>query len=249
MPWSSETRSSLVRVGILPKYPPLRVDCQPVAPACYHRPIELPRIYPILDTETLARRNCAVETAAEAMLQGGARILQFRHKGHFSRAVFEQAGRVAALCRAASALFLIDDRADIALLLDAGLHLGQDDLAPRDARRLLPPGRILGFSTHNAFQLAAASAEPVDYLALGPVFPTRSKHNPDPTLGLAELAQAKKQAALPLVAIGGITRDNALQVFAAGAACVAVIRDILPETCTFSNLRARMEEWQRLVTT
>lgn len=183
------------------------------------------------------------------MLEGGARILQFRHKGHFSRAVFEQAERVAALCRNAGALFLIDDRADIALLLDAGLHIGQDDLAPRDARRLLGPGRILGFSTHSAAQLAAAAAEPVDYLALGPIFSTRSKQNPDPVVGLAGLAAAKKEAGLPLVAIGGITRDNALEVLAAGADSLAVIHDILPETCTFSTVRARMEEWQRLVTT
>lgn len=196
----------------------------------------------------MARRGCAVETAAAAMLEGGAGILQFRHKGHFSRMVFEQAERVAALCRAAGALFLIDDRADVAVLLDAGLHIGQDDLAPRDARRLIGPGRILGFSTHNAAQLAAAAGEPVDYLALGPIFATRSKQNPDPLVGLAGLAEAKKQACL-LVAIGGIRRENALEVLAAGADSVAVIHDILPETCTFATVRARMEEWQRLVTT
>ena len=218
-------------------------------PACYHRAIELPRVYPILDTETLARRGCAVETAAEAMLEGGARILQFRHKGHYSRALFEQAERVAALAGRAGALFLIDDRADIALLLDAGLHVGQDDLPPRDARRLLGPHRILGFSTHNPKQLAGAVAEPVDYLAFGPVFATRSKQNPHPVVGVRALQEAKKEASLPLVAIGGITRANALEVFAAGADSVALIHDILPETCTFSTVRARMEEWQRLVKT
>ncbi len=114
----------------------------------------VPKLYPILDTEALARRGCAVETAAEAMLESGARILQFRHKGHYSRAVFEQAERVAALVRRAGALFIIDDRADIALLLDAGLHVGQDDLPPCDARRLIGPGRMLGFSTHNPAQFA-----------------------------------------------------------------------------------------------
>jgi thiamine-phosphate pyrophosphorylase len=215
-------------------------------PACYHRAIELPRVYPILDTDTLARRECAIETAAEAMLEGGAGILQFRHKGHYSRALFDQAERVAALARRAGALFLIDDRADIALLLDAGLHVGQDDLPPRDARRLLGPDRILGFSTHNPEQLAAAAAEPVDYLAFGPVFATRSKQNPDPAVGLAALRGVEK-AAGRLVAVGGITRANALEVFAAGADSVALIHDILPETCTFSTVRARMEEWQRLV--
>ncbi len=205
----------------------------------------LPRLYPILDTASLAGRNCPVETAAEAMLTGGARILQFRHKGHYSRTVFEEAERVAALCRRAGALFVIDDRADIALLLDAGLHVGQEDLPPQDARRLLGPGRVLGFSTHNAAQFAAALAEPVDYLAFGPVFPTASKENPDPVVGLETLRELRKDR--PLVAIGGIRRANALDVLAAGADSVAVINDLLPETCTFQSLRARMEEWQRLV--
>jgi thiamine-phosphate pyrophosphorylase len=181
------------------------------------------------------------------MLEGGARILQFRHKGHYSRAVFEQAERVARLCRQAGARFVVDDRADAALLLDAGLHIGQDDLAPRDARHLLGADRVIGFSTHNAAQLAAAAGEPVDYLAFGPIFETRSKQNPDPTVGLVSLKEAKKEAGL-LVAIGGITRANALEVLVAGADSVAVIHDILPETCTFATLRARMEEWQRLVT-
>lgn len=216
-------------------------------PACYHKAIELPRVYPILDTETLARRGCAIETAAEAMLEGGARILQFRHKRQYSRTLFEQAERVAVLARRAGALFLINDRADTAILLDAGLHVGQDDLPPSDARRLLGRDRVLGFSTHNPEQFAAAAAEPVDYLALGPIFATSSKQNPDPVVGLQALQDARKEAGLPLVAIGGITRANALEVFAAGADSVALIHDILPETCTFSTVRARMEEWQRLV--
>jgi thiamine-phosphate pyrophosphorylase len=205
----------------------------------------LPRLYPILDTASLAQRDCAVETAARAMLEGGARILQFRHKGHYSRALFEEAERVAELCRRAGALFLIDDRADIALLLDAGLHVGQDDLPPQDARRLLGPGRMLGFSTHNAAQFAAALDEPVDYLAFGPIFPTASKENPDPVVGLETLRQLP--ADRPLVAIGGICRANALRILAAGAGSLALINDLLPETCTFETLRARMEEWQKLV--
>ena len=131
--------------------------------------MHLPAIYPILDTTSLARRGCPVETAAHALLDGGAGILQFRHKGPFARAVFQVAERVAELCRRAGALYVINDRADVALLLDAGLHVGQDDLPPGDARRLIGPGRLLGFSTHNAAQFAAALAEPADYLAFGPV--------------------------------------------------------------------------------
>ena len=203
----------------------------------------LPPLYPILDTESLARRNCAVETAARAMIDGGAGILQFRHKGHYSRDVFAQAERVAAMCREAGVLFVVDDRADIALLLDAALHVGQDDLPPRDARRLIGPERILGFSTHNAEQLRAATNEPVDYVAIGPMFSTISKQNPDPVVGqVPDLPRA-----MPLIAIGGITRQNALAVLAVGADSVAVIGDLLPENCTYATLLTRIEEWQLLL--
>jgi thiamine-phosphate pyrophosphorylase len=207
----------------------------------------LPRLYPIIDTETLDRRDCPVDTAAEAMLEGGARILQFRHKGHYSRVMFEQAEKVAALCHRAGALFVIDDRADIALLLDAGLHVGQDDLPPRDARRLLGPDRILGFSTHNAEQLQAGNAEPADYLALGPIFGTSTKEKPDPVLGVEELRRLRPLTERPLVAIGGITRENALSVLEAGADSVAVIAGLLPDVCNFESLRTRMREWLQLV--
>lgn len=208
--------------------------------------LPLPRIYPILDTESLARKTCSAECAAGAWLAGGARILQLRHKGHWPRALFEEAERIAALCRAQGAVFIVDDRADFAALLQAGLHVGQDDLAPADARRIIGPDAILGFSSHNAGQLCAAAAEPVDYVAFGPVFPTRSKLNPDPVTGLKELRRCRRLTEKPLVAIGGITRENAGAVFAAGADAVAVIGDMLPEACDSASLRRRMEEWQRL---
>ncbi len=209
--------------------------------------MDLPLVYPILDTGALARRGCAVCAAAKALLDAGARILQFRHKGHFGRTAFEEAERVAELCRRAGAIFIVDDRADIAALLDAGLHVGQDDLPPADARRILGPDRILGFSTHNADQFEAAAAEPVDYLAFGPVFPTQSKDNPDPVVGPARLREIRNSWRGPLVAIGGITRANVCEVLGAGADSVAVIHDILPDICTPSNLHARMEEWLQLV--
>jgi thiamine-phosphate pyrophosphorylase len=140
----------------------------------------------------------------------------------------------------------VDDRADIAMLLGAGLHVGQEDLPPADARRLIGPGRILGLSTHNAEQFAAAAREPVDYLAIGPIFATRSKANPDPVVGTTGV-KALGRCRVPLVAIGGITRANALEVLEAGADSVAVIHDILPNDCTYEGLRQRIEEWQRLV--
>jgi thiamine-phosphate pyrophosphorylase len=207
--------------------------------------VTLPAIYPILDTITLAHRGLTVMPVAEAWLGGGAGILQFRHKGPWSRGVFQQAEQVAALCRAHKALFLVNDRADIAALLGAGLHVGQHDLAPADARRIIGAHAVLGFSTHNARQLAAAADEPVDYLAFGPIFPTASKDNPDPVTGLDELRQCRAMTRKPLVAIGGITCENAPAVFEAGADTVAVIGGMLPEPCTAQSLRKRMEQWQQ----
>jgi thiamine-phosphate pyrophosphorylase len=206
----------------------------------------LPRIYPILDTETLLARACPIELAAEAWLDAGAAILQLRHKGHWSRALFEDARRIAERCRSHQALFIIDDRADFAALLHAGLHLGQDDLSPADARTMIAPDAVLGFSSHNADQLAAAAAQPVTYVAFGPMFATTSKRNPDPVVGLAELRKCRSLTDKPLVAIGGITRGNAAAVFAAGADAVAVIGDMLPESSSYQALRERMEQWQQL---
>ena len=130
--------------------------------------MRLPRVYPILDTESLDRRAIALETAAAAFLDGGAGILQIRHKGHWSRGFFDSARTVARLCREAGAALVVNDRADFAMLLEAGLHVGQDDLPPRDARRLMGPDASIGFSSHNVNQLCAAGGEPVDYVALGP---------------------------------------------------------------------------------
>ena len=208
--------------------------------------MKLPRVYPILDTQSLAARACDSQTVARAWLDGGARILQFRHKRQWSRSVFEQAEQIAGACRECEVMFVVNDRADIARLLGAGLHVGQDDLAPGDARRVLGAGAFLGYSTHNPQQLEAAAAEPVSYVAFGPVFPTASKENPDPVVGLDQLRTCRQRCQGPLVAIGGITRQNASAVFAAGADSVAVIGDLLPEDCSGPNLRRRMEEWQQL---
>ncbi len=207
----------------------------------------LPRLYPILDTAALASRGMRAETAARAMIEAGARILQFRHKEHFLRAVFDEAARIAALCREAGALFVIDDRADVAALLGAGVHVGQQDLPPAAARRIVGPGAVVGFSTHNAAQLAAAAGEPADYLAIGPIFATRSKEKPDPELGIAELSRLRGLAAKPLVAIGGITLGTAPAVLEAGADAVAVIAALLPDPLTEAALRARVKEWLNLL--
>lgn len=196
-----------------------------------------------MDTGALARRGRSPLWFAEALLEGGARILQLRHKGHYSRAVFETASQLAVFCLRAGARLIIDDRADIAALLDAGVHLGQNDLPPRLARRVLGESRILGYSTHNEAQLRAAAGEPADYLAIGPVFETFSKENPDPALGLERLPALRALSEKPLVAIGGITRDYAQAVLRTGVDSVAVIGDLMPEEMTKAAVRGRMEEW------
>lgn len=199
----------------------------------------IPAFYPVLDTAV----SLPAVVAAEAILEAGARILQFRHKGIFSRQIFEEATNIASLCRGAGALFVINDRADIAMLLEAALHLGQDDLPPSDARRIMPSDRIIGFSTHNAGQLLAADREPVNYLAIGPIFGTTSKQNPDPVVGIERLRALRPLTKKPLVAIGGIRRTTAPAVFEAGADSVAIIGDLYPQPLTKASLRARAEEW------
>jgi thiamine-phosphate pyrophosphorylase len=200
----------------------------------------LPRFYPILDTSTLRRHNLQAVPAAEALLEAGVRILQLRHKDHFDRATYEQTEQVAALCRQAGATFVINDRVDIAMLLDADVHVGQDDIPPREARRIAGAKRLIGFSTHNETQLLAAATEPIDYVALGPIFGTASKLNPDPEVGLEELRRLKPLARTALVAIGGITRRSAPEVWAAGADSIAVVGDLYPD------VRRSAEEWLKL---
>jgi thiamine-phosphate pyrophosphorylase len=201
------------------------------------------KLYPILDTAALERRGFSLCTAAQVFAQAG--ILQIRHKGHWSREFFREAEAVAEICARTEAQLIVNDRADFALLLNAGLHVGQDDLPPAGARRLIGPKRTLGFSTHNTEQLAAAEREPVDYLAIGPIFSTSSKERPDPSVGLHGLRSLASPR--PLVAIGGITRTNALAVLEAGADSVAVIGDLLPDECSEVALGRRFEEWMRLL--
>ncbi len=208
-------------------------------------PMRLKLFYPILDTQTAIRRGIDPVAAAAQILDGGARILQFRHKGFFSRDVYDQARRIAELCHGVDALFVVNDRADVARLLRASLHLGQEDLSPADARRVLGDGSFIGFSTHNEAQLRDAAGQPADYLAFGPIFGTSSKVNPDPVVGLDELRRLRSLTDRPVVAIGGITRANARRVIEAGADSVAVIGDLFPED---GDIRRRVEEWISLVT-
>jgi thiamine-phosphate pyrophosphorylase len=205
----------------------------------------LPRFYPILDTEVALRRGINPVNAATQILQAGARILQFRHKGFLSREAFGWLEEVAKLAGGAGTPLVVNDRADLAKLFNAALHLGQDDLPPAAARRVMGPDAMVGFSTHNEAQLRAACAEPVDYLAIGPIFGTATKENPDPTVGLDELRRLRPLSSRPLVGIGGVTRANARMVLEAGADSVAVIGDLFPED---GNVQARTKQYLRLLT-
>jgi thiamine-phosphate pyrophosphorylase len=138
---------------------------------------------------------------------------------------------------------VVNDRADLAKLFGAALHLGQDDLLPSVARRVVGKDAMVGYSTHNEAQLRAACDEPADYLALGPIFGTVTKENPDPTVGVDELSRLRPLSNRPLVAIGGITRSNAHQVLDAAADSLAVIGDLFPDD---GNIKARTEEWLRI---
>jgi thiamine-phosphate pyrophosphorylase len=204
---------------------------------------DFPRVYPILDTASLARLGIDPVEAAAAMLKGGARIIQFRHKAFWSRGIFAQAEQIAALCHEVSATFIVNDRADYAQLLRAGLHLGQDDLLPKDARIVTGSSAIIGFSTHNAQQMREAASEPVDYVAFGPLFRSVSKERPDPIVGLETLREIRTLTDRPLVAIGGITLESAAACWNAGADSVAVIASLLPTPCTAASIRETMHEW------
>jgi thiamine-phosphate pyrophosphorylase len=208
--------------------------------------VKLPRFYPILDIEAAARQGVDPAKAAQQILAAGAQILQFRYKRFLSKEAFALAEFIAIEAKKAGSTLVVNDRADLAKLLGAALHLGQDDLPPADARKIVSAETVVGFSTHNEAQLRGAASEPVDYIALGPIFGTVTKENPDPTVGLAELKRLRPLSARPVVAIGGITRANALAAIEAGADSVAVIGDLFPAD---GNIRARAEEWLRLLPT
>ncbi len=183
------------------------------------------RLYLIVDPLDTGRDPLAL---TRAMLTGGARLLQLRLKRVASGELLAVACRVRELTAAAGCVFIVNDRADVALAADAdGVHLGQEDIPVAAARRILGPGRTIGFSTHSETQLAAARDAAADYLALGPIFATTSKAAADPVIGCARLRAARASTSQPLVAIGGITSQTARDVLAAGADAVAVISAVV----------------------
>jgi thiamine-phosphate pyrophosphorylase len=185
----------------------------------------LPKLYVILDAGMLTE---PAAVTAQKLIDTGVKLLQYRAKRASARELWEESRTIAESARTAKCAFLVNDRPDVAYLAGAdGVHVGQDDLDPEQARKLLGPHRWVGVSTHNLEQFRRAAASSADYIAVGPIFPTSSKANPDPVVGTDLLRRVRALTKKPIVAIGGITLERAVDVLAAGADSVAVISDIL----------------------
>ena len=199
-----------------------------------------------MDTAAIAARGGSVSQTTRVLLDAGVRIVQYRHKDPWTEREYDEAARMAEQCRENGTAFVLNDRADYAHLFGAGLHVGQEDLHPVPARLVVGPECIVGFSTHNRRQLLSASEEPVDYIALGPIFATASKLRPDPVLGVEAVSMASKQTTKPLVAIGGITLATAPVVLSAGAHSVATVSGYLPQSADLPALEANVRQWLQL---
>ncbi len=203
----------------------------------------LPRFYPILDTALLSERQIPLWKAATTLIEADVKILQYRHKEEWMQAHFDEAKQLAAFCGRAGIFFVINDRADFARLLGAALHLGQHDLPPLAARKVVRD-EVVGFSTHNRSQLVLGDEEPVEYISIGPIFPTTSKAQPDPVVGLDNLRELRALTRKPLCAIGGITLENARQTLAAGADSLAIISGWIPKSANSElSLKQYVQEW------
>ena len=188
----------------------------------------LPGLYPVLDVDLCRARRLDPLAVLAALIEGGARFIQLRDKDPSSGARLARADAAVALARPAGARLIVNDRADLARLAGAdGVHVGQEDLAVDDVRRIVGPAAIVGVSTHDEAQVAAAVRTSATYIAVGPIYGTLSKDTGYTARGLALVRHAARASARPVVAIGGITLERAPEVIAAGAASVAVISDLL----------------------
>ena len=197
------------------------------------RPLQLPRLYAIIDAGMFAKEKdaaLAIARFAEELIAGGAILIQYRNKSGNGPQMLSQARELRRATMGATgvgAALIMNDRADLCLAAGfEGVHVGQDDLSPTGARAVVGNERLVGVSTHDPEQLAAADASDADYVAIGPVFPTSTKERPDPVVGLEGVRRARAATRKPLVAIGGITLERMPEVLAAGADSVAVISDI-----------------------
>jgi thiamine-phosphate pyrophosphorylase len=185
----------------------------------------LPRLYVILDAAllTVPETECAQRLAA-----AGVCLLQYRNKGASARELFESSKRLSSLLIPQGVTFVVNDRADVASAAEAsGVHVGQEDLGVEEARLVVGAARFVGVSTHNLEQFQRAAASSADYIAVGPIFATGTKSNPDPVVGTQFIRRVRPITDKPIVAIGGITLERAPEIIESGADSVAVISDIL----------------------
>jgi thiamine-phosphate pyrophosphorylase len=188
----------------------------------------LPRLYAILDSSDLPDIDALCLSASE-LVAGGVTLLQYRNKSGNARQMLERARELKRRL-GPSVKLIMNDRADLCLAAGFdGVHVGQDDLSPAGARAVIGNSLWLGISSHNPEQIAEADRTTANYLAVGPVFATQRKMNPDPVIGLDGVRQARALTRKPLVAIGGITRENCRSVIEAGADALAVISDLIRE--------------------
>jgi thiamine-phosphate pyrophosphorylase len=184
-----------------------------------------PSLYAILDPDLAA---APLTSLADTLAGAGVRLMQLRDKHGSAAQIHSQTTQLLACLSPRGVRLIVNDRPDIAAMTAAGgVHVGQEDLPVEEARRICGPSRWVGVSTHNLEQLREADLTSADYIAVGPIFPTATKENPDPVIGLDFLRAARQLTRKPLVAIGGITVGSAADVYQAGADSLAVIRDLL----------------------
>jgi thiamine-phosphate pyrophosphorylase len=202
----------------------------------------LPKIYPITD-RTIS--GLSHSDQVKQLIDGGATLIQLREKTLSPRDFLQDAREALSIAHGAGVKLIINDRVDIALATGAdGIHLGQTDMPVEAARRLLGGRAIIGYSTHKLNQVEEAVRLPIDYLAFGPIFPTATKDDPDPIVGLDLLADVKKRVgSMPLIAIGGVTNERAATVLARGADSVAVISALFDRA---KSIAENLKNLQRL---
>lgn len=190
--------------------------------------MKLPRLYAIADAQMLLARGIALTDFVRELRAADIPLVQYRDKTGSPQEILRAAKTLRDAFSGSSAKLILNDRADLAALADFdGVHVGQEDLSPEDAQTVAGAKRIVGLSTHNTDQVRAADQSCADYIAIGPVFATGTKLNPDPVINLDGVRNARALTGKPLVAIGGITRHNARSVLDAGADSVAVISGLL----------------------
>jgi thiamine-phosphate pyrophosphorylase len=192
--------------------------------------VVLPRLYPIVDEGVLARQGSDVRGFAAELRAAGVQLLQYRNKVGAPREALWKAAVIREVMVGSGCRLIMNDRADLVVLAGfGGVHVGQGDLSPEDARRAVGDGRWVGVSTHTDEQVRAADASCADYVAVGPVFVTGTKVDAEPVIGLDGLRRARALTTKPIVAIGGITRENTSSVIDVGADSVAVISALFVE--------------------